>query len=601
MLVADVMLSAGCGISAVAAQSYFMHRPNTITALYWIWFIYYFTHIILAPMYALYVRVVNGTAIEKSKLWYVQYFLPYLASQLLVISNPFTHWIYTINPVGNLERGPLSWVIYCIFTSYLVIGGFYLVRYWKAVTPHTRTALCYVFLIVVMTSLIQLIWPFIVTELFGESIALTGIMMLIEYEDDLLDSTTQIYNRKAFFIDVNNLRRTNHNFRLISIRLTNIDAYQRMLSARDDDSIASAIARYLKGVAYDCNIYRTSLISFAIIEIDNGKNEDSHLPEILRDRFMTSWHVENMDLQISAAILAAKVPEEIRTRQDIKTLIDTGVDQEEPVVLLKGEDLSFISRRTEIEKAIRKAIENKSFTVYYQPIYNTHTGRITSAEALVRLIDDKLGFISPGDFIPIAEKDGLIHDVDKIVLEKVCAFEQKHNIRKLGLEHIHVNLSVFQLLSKDLNVQYAEILEKYNITPDLLNLEITESADVNARDDFMPVIYKLQNQGFEFSCDDFGTGYSNLSNIFQMNYRIIKMDKSLLDTAAINDSSRIFLQDTLRTAAKIHMETLQEGVETAEQLKMVTDAGCDLIQGYYFSKPLDSDNFLKYVCAFNRC
>ena len=117
----------------------------------------------------------------------------------------------------------------------------------------------------------------------------------------------------------------------------------------------------------------------------------------------------------------------------------------------------------------------------------------------------------------------------------------------------------------------------------------------------MPVIYKLQNQGFEFSCDDFGTGYSNLSNIFQMNYRIIKMDKSLLDTAAINDSSRIFLQDTLHTAAKIHMETLQEGVETAEQLKMVTDAGCDLIQGYYFSKPLDSDNFLKYVCAFNRC
>jgi EAL domain-containing protein (putative c-di-GMP-specific phosphodiesterase class I) len=249
---------------------------------------------------------------------------------------------------------------------------------------------------------------------------------------------------------------------------------------------------------------------------------------------------------------------------------------------------------------LNRAIAEHKFRIYYQPIYSVAHGRFISAEALIRLIDDEYGFVSPGIFIPAAERKGVILPIGDFVLEDVHRFISENDLDKLGLEYIEVNLSVMQCLQEDLPAKLAMLGEKYGVSPDKVNLEITEttSADIGAgiMDDNLEL---LSGMGYTFSLDDFGTGYSNMQRVSRLPLKIIKLDKSLVDDMQSPDGLSI-MRNTVKMMRDIDKELVAEGVETEENLQCLEELGCHFIQGYYFSKPLPEDEFVECLKKHNK-
>lgn len=256
-------------------------------------------------------------------------------------------------------------------------------------------------------------------------------------------------------------------------------------------------------------------------------------------------------------------------------------------------------RRDKIDKLLTEAVQNDGFEMVYQPIYSTEQGRFRSAEALVRMKNTgDLGFISPEEFIPIAEEKGLIMDIGDITLRLVADFAKRRTLTD-KLEYIEVNLSGIQACAPELEGRLTKILAEYDIPPAFINLEITETAALDSGEAFDTNVSALRESGFSFSMDDFGTGYSNLSQMNQMRYDLVKMDKSIIWDAfgKGNEKSERLLASVIRLLKAINVKIVAEGVETKEMTDYLTERGVDYLQGYYFSKPVNEDKFLEVISA----
>ena len=232
--------------------------------------------------------------------------------------------------------------------------------------------------------------------------------------------------------------------------------------------------------------------------------------------------------------------------------------------------------------------------MYYQPIYSIQKKQFVSAEALIRLKDDNLGFVSPAIFIPAAEKNGAIHQIGDFVLEDVISFISQNSIEKYGLEYIELNLSMAQCIESNLSDKVMSLLEKYTVSPQKINLEITETSENVNYDVIERNINNLSSKGVSFSLDDFGTGYSNILRITKLPLNIIKLDKSFVDDLN-KPGMKTIISETVSMLKKMNKKLLIEGVETYEDFDYFRNIGCDYIQGYYFSRPLTKTDFFEFL------
>jgi len=256
--------------------------------------------------------------------------------------------------------------------------------------------------------------------------------------------------------------------------------------------------------------------------------------------------------------------------------------------------------RNTIEDVVRDSVKNKAFEVYYQPILSVADGKFSSAEALVRLKrPDSENYISPEDFIPIAEKCGLIQQIDDLVFEKVCSFIAKENLESFGVKTIEVNLSGNEVVDFQAFDRLSRKMEKYHIPPKFINFEITETSYINNDDAFKENVRRLKEMGSTFSMDDFGSGYSNLLEILKMDYILVKMDKEFVWQCLDKDKpdNMKMLQYTINFLKEYGLHILAEGVETMEQAKILIDNGVEYLQGFYYSRPVPEKEYLEFLNA----
>ena len=251
-----------------------------------------------------------------------------------------------------------------------------------------------------------------------------------------------------------------------------------------------------------------------------------------------------------------------------------------------------------LDQIIDTALKEKEFKVYYQPIYSVEKKRFISAEALVRLVSRKYGFISPGSFIPFAEKTGRIEEIDLTVIEEVFKFVSSTVFKMLGLSYIELNLSMAEIINPIFIKRVRELMLKYNVNPDNINMEITESFESSELGIINDNLRKLTDMGFKLSLDDYGTGYSNINRFVSLPISIVKIDKSLVDESE-NEGIKKILDYSFTLVRSLNKETVVEGIETEEQLNRFIEFGADFIQGYYFSKPLDFDKFVEFLYKNN--
>jgi EAL domain-containing protein (putative c-di-GMP-specific phosphodiesterase class I) len=246
----------------------------------------------------------------------------------------------------------------------------------------------------------------------------------------------------------------------------------------------------------------------------------------------------------------------------------------------------------QLENDLRRAVERREFFVHYQPIVQLSTGEIAGFEALLRWLHPERGFISPAEFISIAEETHLIRPIGVWVLREACAQMRRWHDRfpTAAQPFISVNLSARQFMQPDLVEQVKLVLQETRLEPSCLKLEITETVIMQNAEAATGMLRQLRSLGVQLAIDDFGTGYSSLSYLHRFPVDTLKIDRSFVSRMIAGNESAAIVETTVTLASKLKMNVVAEGIETDNQRSQLTALGCGYGQGYLFSRPVDADS-----------
>jgi EAL domain-containing protein (putative c-di-GMP-specific phosphodiesterase class I) len=240
---------------------------------------------------------------------------------------------------------------------------------------------------------------------------------------------------------------------------------------------------------------------------------------------------------------------------------------------------------------VLKAMQRHQLKVYYQPKYDATTNRMKSAEALVRWVQEDGRILLPAAFLPAMEQSDAITMLDWYIVEEVCAFLDRVRAEGIKIRPVSVNFSRWHLHERDMVQRLTDILDAHHLEHRYIVVEITESAMIDEEERMRKMVAELHAQGFEFSIDDFGSGLSSLSMVADTLPDEIKIDRSLLKKNCEDERERIILESIFLFANRLNMRTVAEGVETKEQLGFLRTCNCNLIQGFYFDRPLPEEKY----------
>lgn len=253
-----------------------------------------------------------------------------------------------------------------------------------------------------------------------------------------------------------------------------------------------------------------------------------------------------------------------------------------------------------VENDMKHAMENGEFQVYLQPKYSTKEEKLSGAEALVRWIHPTRGFISPGRFVPIFEKNGFVLNLDDFMISEVAKQQAKWMSEGKELFPISVNISRAHFTRADLAEHICGIVDKYEVPHDKIELELTESAFFDDKEVLIKTVKKLKEYGFEISMDDFGAGYSSLNSLKEMPLDVLKLDAEFFRGEDDENRGEVIVGEAITLAKKLNMRIVAEGIETREQVDSLARMDCDLIQGYYFAKPMPISEFEERAYGDNK-
>lgn len=253
-------------------------------------------------------------------------------------------------------------------------------------------------------------------------------------------------------------------------------------------------------------------------------------------------------------------------------------------------------KRAEIEGRMQSALENNEFHLFYQPKYNLNRGGMDGSEILVRWFDEKIDkYRNPGEFLPIFEENGFINKLDRFVFYRACENMADRVKNGLTVYPVSVNVSRVTAIQPDFVSYYVRIKRKFNIRNGYITLEFTESFAYENYEYLSDVISELHTAGFLCSLDDFGTGYSSFAVLKLLDLDEIKIDKSLLDKSEHPERDRILLQSIIDMINKLGIKITQEGIEEKEEFEMLENMGCNVIQGYFFAKPMKYTDYCEFI------
>lgn len=250
-----------------------------------------------------------------------------------------------------------------------------------------------------------------------------------------------------------------------------------------------------------------------------------------------------------------------------------------------------VNHKNDIEEVLHNVIQNREIYLVYQPQCDIETGRITGCEALMRIRNGYLGQISPVEFIPIAEETGMIHELGAWALEHACGFNKQ--LQDAGYEPVtmSVNVSIVQFKDPDFIPRVKAILERTGLPPEYLEIEVTESILMQSLEHNIKILQELRDMGIRIALDDFGTGYSSFNYLTQMPITTLKMDKSFIDNIGTNSKDCFIAETIISLAHKLGISVVAEGVETTDQLQILQENSCDILQGYLFSRPVPDEHY----------
>lgn len=549
-------------------------------------------------LYLLYLIVVLQDVENYSRAKWCLTVAPYVLSFILIITSPLTGWVYSYDVVNGYGHGPGFYVLYVVCALYMLQALIKTVKHREELTK-SQCFVIYIYMsLLVLGVALQIVFPDLLVMQLAIMLSIMLLYLSLENPEDDIDKTLGAYNKLGFLKVLKNEFERKKEFQLIIINFYNYREVQETVGI-------NASLFLMKNIITLLGIKITKLPTFSFLDgqvillLDNKGDHPERIKTQVLDIFEKPIWVDSNQFLLSPFVVIVDCPKEADSIESIMMIADASNDISSKVIddreELVRELLDNKRREDHIIQLMTAALNYKNFEVNYQPIFSVEKQRISSAEALIRLRDEDGRFISPEEFIPLAEKNGLIIGIGQYVFESVCRTMSENRLWEKGIDYIEINLSVIQCIQENLHHRLVKIMDNYGIPYSAINLEITETATAVTKDALLENINSLYRRGVSFSLDDYGTGYSNISNIIEYPFHIIKLDKSIVWNAFEYDKALQVLIHTIKMIKALDMCIVAEGIETKEHVKLLTDLGVDYLQGYYFSKPLPEQEFLESV------
>ena len=527
--------------------------------------------------------------------------LPQALSYLLVLSGIFSSVFFRYNERAEMVyQYPQALLTYSNAVVYLIFVGWMLVRYGYTLSTEKRVALWFYLLMAILGGVVRIRTDS--ATLYEFFLSLSTMLYAYSLEDprEYMDLDAGCYNSGGFEHIVGTGLAQGQHFAVGGLYSEEMAVLENSGDDRQATEVLHVILDFLREACGEgTSIFRLNSSHLAVVIPTAEEGKAQRILEYICERFREPWQGGGGHIRLVVRACLILCPEEAGELSEVQEMLEQAVvnSRLSNKLILRAADLDMegLNKKRRIADAVKRAMEERRFEVYYQPIYESATGRFTSAEALLRLRDPDMGFISPAEFIPVAEESGMIVQIDKYVLEEACRLLAETEVRALGIRYIECNLSVVDCIQSDLADRVLDTLRRYHISPEEINLEVTETAEEGVSYTMSENIRKLSREGVTFSLDDFGTGYSNLMRMTQMPLTIIKLDRSVVQPAFENDYSYKILLGMIRLVRTLHKRIVAEGIETEEQAVKLARLSVDHIQGFYYARPLSKDNFLRFL------
>ncbi len=426
------------------------------------------------------------------------------------------------------------------------------------------------------------------------------------------DADTGVYNRNYFIkrLDKEILKAINGGFNRIQVMYIDIDNYNFINDTvgyeKGDELLIMFAKLILEYSSPTVKIGRFSNDEFAIALYDaSGEDEIMEIYNDLKIKLMSPFKIkECSDIYVTISAGIATYPVGGLNANDLIKCADIAMynvkkNGKNSVSVFEESMLRKFLKNVKLEKKLKAAVEKLDFVLYYQPQYYADKNELRGVEALIRWKVSEDELINPGDFIPMAEKNGCIVDIGQWVIRQALDdfVDWKMNYGYNGM--MAINISAIQLKENNFSDILIEYVNSKNVLPSDIEIEITESVFIENFDKTIDVLSRLRKRGFKISLDDFGTGYSSLSYLKDIPIDTLKIDKAFVDTMLTDPSTGIITDAVIKMVKKLGLETVAEGVETKEQYEYLKKMNCDNIQGFYLGKPMSADKIKTLISKIN--
>lgn len=522
--------------------------------------------------------------------------IPAAVYLIFVFTSPANGLLFNIDSVVGYSRGPYIAVTYIVFYLYCFACPLIVFLKGKHLEASTRRILISFPIIAAVVIIVQQFASEYVLTGSAATCALLIIYLYLQNKQISLDHLTNLPNRQEFLkmLDLKIRHYGDVPFTVMVLSLKSFKNINERFGQHNGNRFLQLVASYLQLIVGSKHLYRYSGDEFAWIVDATDKSVIEPLYQILLSRMGIPWDTPECSCLLSYAFGVVQYPLSADAVEDLIDGIEFSVTQakREPNVhacFCTPEMLQKVKRRSTIIEILKDRLSHDSFEVYYQPILSLETATFDKAEALLRLGDTPIGPVYPSEFIPIAEETGLIIDITYQVLNKVCHFVKKLVDEGTDIKTVSVNFSAPQFLQENISQRVFEIIEQSGADYSNIKIEITESVLMENYEVVKDFLGAIHDKGVHFALDDFGTGYSNISTVLGFPINTVKLDKSLIWSGAENTKSKAIVRHMVAAFKELGIDTLAEGVEDEEQRQFVVSCGCDMIQGFLYSKPVPED------------
>ena len=482
-----------------------------------------------------------------------------------------------------------------ILTSLLMAAILYMtVRHKKEINFRRRRGVTIWMLVWIFAAVIQFFNNEFLVVGFASSIGVLIIYLILENPETRIDRASGVFNLSAFFEYVSQKIKMKEDMSIVCI--TYDKSIETTVSFETERQILQEIVNFLEEIPKSV-VFRGSGSEFLLIFPQ--KEDALSAIDKIQDRFRFAWGEKN-NRNLSMDWFCIESTKNIENAVDISQIFQSANAERGKVgnihgVRIDNQMIKKIYEERDMENEIIEAMKDDRVEVFYQPIYSVKDKAFTSAEALVRIRDKQGELIPPGKFIEVAEKRGLIIQLGEIVFRKVCEFIKEHDLKEYGLKYIEVNLSMVQCGYENLADDFIQIMQETEVDPTAIILEITESASLREKSILLENMKKLKAIGVKFALDDFGTGQSNLNYIVEMPIDVVKFDSTMINAYFENGTATYVMDAAMNMIQGMDLAIVSEGIEEKEQYAKMKQLGIDYIQGYYFSKPVETEKFIDFI------